>query len=49
MTVMHEGAMVSAEPTLFGVYVDGLEHKHLLESADIDAPTLRGDLVLLLC
>jgi len=26
-------------PTLFGLYVDGLE-KHLLETADIDAPDL---------
>ncbi|KAL3146185.1 hypothetical protein ABBQ32_14176 [Trebouxia sp. C0010 RCD-2024] len=34
-------------PTLFGLYVDRLE-KHLLETADIDAPTLRGVLVPLL-
>ena len=36
-------------PTLFGLYVDGLE-RHLLETADIDAyaPTLRGVLVPLL-
>ncbi len=34
-------------PTLFGVYVDGLE-RHLLETADIDAPSLRGTLVPLL-
>ena len=34
-------------PTLFGLYVDGLE-KHLLETADIDARTLRGVLVPLL-
>ena len=34
-------------PTLFGLYVDGLE-KHLLETTDIDAPTLRGVLVPLL-
>ena len=34
-------------PTLFGLYVDGLE-KYLLETADIDAPTLRGVLVPLL-
>ena len=33
-------------PTLFGLYVDGLE-KHL-ETADIDAPTVRGVLVPLL-
>ena len=32
---------------LFGLYVDGLE-KHLLETADIDAPTLMGVMVLLL-
>ena len=30
-------------PTLFGLYVDGLE-EHLLETADIDAPTLFGTL-----
>ena len=36
-------------PTLFGLYVDGME-KHLLETADIDAPTLMGLMVpLLLC
>ena len=34
-------------PTLFGLYVDGLE-KHLLATLDIDAPTLRGVLVPLL-
>ena len=34
-------------PTLFGLYVDGLEN-HLLETADIDAPTLRGVLEPLL-
>ena len=34
-------------PTLFGLYVDGLE-KHLLATADIDAPTLMGVMVLLL-
>ena len=34
-------------PTLFGLYVDGLE-KHLLENADIDAPTLSGVLMPLL-
>ena len=34
-------------PTLFGLYVDGLE-KHLLETADIDAPTLRAVCVPLL-
>ena len=34
-------------PTLFGLYVDGLE-KHLLENADIDAPTLMGLMVPLL-
>jgi len=34
-------------PTLFGLYVDGLE-KHLLETADIDAPTLMGFMVPLL-
>ena len=34
-------------PTLFGLYVDALE-KHLLGTADIDAPTLRGVLVPLL-
>ena len=34
-------------PTLFGLYVDVVE-KHLLETADIDAPTLRGVLVPLL-
>jgi hypothetical protein len=34
-------------PTLFGLYVDGLE-RHLLETADIDAPSLRGALVPLL-
>ena len=34
-------------PTLFGLYVDGLE-KHLLETADIDAPTLMGVMVPLL-
>ncbi len=33
-------------PTLFGLYIDGLE-KHLLENADIDAPTLMGVMVLL--
>ena len=32
---------------LFGLYVDGLE-KHLLQTADIDAPTLSGVLVPLL-
>ena len=30
--------------TVFGGYADGLE-KHLLENADIDAPTLKGVLV----
>ena len=34
-------------PTLFGLYVDGLE-KHLLETADIDAPALMGVMVPLL-
>ena len=34
-------------PTLFGLYVDRLE-KHLLETADIDAPTLMGVMVPLL-
>ncbi len=34
-------------PTLFGLYVDGLE-RHLLATADIDAPLLRGVLVPLL-
>ena len=34
-------------PTLFGLYVDGLE-KHLLGTADIDAPTFMGVMVLLL-
>ena len=34
-------------PTLFGLYVDGLE-KHLLETAGIDAPELCGILVPLL-
>ena len=34
-------------PTLFGLYVDGLE-KHLLDTADIDAPTLMGVVVPLL-
>lgn len=34
-------------PTLFGLYVVGLE-RHLLEIADIDAPTFRGVLVPLL-
>jgi len=34
-------------PTLFGLYVDGLE-KHLLETADIDAATLMGVMVPLL-
>ncbi len=34
-------------PTLFGLYVDGLE-KHLLDTADIDAPTLMGVMVPLL-
>ena len=34
-------------PTLSGLYVNGLE-QHLLETADIDAPTLRGVLVPLL-
>ena len=34
-------------PTLFGLYVDGLE-KHLLETADTDAPTPRGVVVPLL-
>ena len=34
-------------PTLFGLYVDGLE-KHLPETADIDAPTLMGVMVPLL-
>ena len=32
---------------MFGLYVDGLE-RHLLETDDIDAPTLRGVLVPLL-
>ena len=40
-----QGCLLS--PTLFGLYVDGLE-KHLLETADIDAPTLRAVLVSLL-
>ena len=31
-------------PTLFGLYVDGLE-KHLLNMPDIDAPTLMGVMV----
>ena len=34
-------------PTLFGLYVDGLE-KYLLETADIDAPALMGVMVPLL-
>ncbi len=34
-------------PALFGLYVDGLE-KHLLETADIDAPDLCGILAPLL-
>ena len=34
-------------PTLFGLYVNGLE-RHLLDTAGIDAPTLLGTLVLLL-
>jgi len=34
-------------PTLFGLYVDGLE-KHLLETAGIDAPELGGILAPLL-
>ena len=33
--------------TLFGLFVDGLE-KHLLQTADIDASTLRGVLMPLL-
>ena len=32
---------------MFGLYVDGLE-KHLLETADIDTPTLMGVMVPLL-
>lgn len=40
-----QGCLLS--PTLFGLYVDGLE-KHLLATADIDAPSLRGVLVPLL-
>ena len=40
-----QGCLLS--PTLFGLYVDGLE-KHLLETADIDAPTLMGVMVPLL-
>ena len=34
-------------PTLFGLYVDGLE-KHLLNMTDIDAPSLMGVMVPLL-
>ena len=34
-------------PTLFGLYVDGLE-RHLLDTASIDAPTPLGTLVPLL-
>ena len=34
-------------PTLFGLYVDGLE-KHLLNMPDIGAPTLMGVMVPLL-
>ena len=34
-------------PALFGMYVDGLE-KHLLDTADIAAPTLMGVIVSLL-
>ena len=40
-------ARVSAKSTLCGLYVDGLE-KHLLDTADTDAPTLMGVLVPLL-
>ena len=34
-------------PTLFGLFVDGLE-RHLLDTSGIDAPTLFGTLVPLL-
>ena len=37
----------SLSPTLFGLYVDGLE-KHLLETAGIDTPQLIDTLVPLL-
>ena len=41
------GYTVVSQPTLFGLYVDGLE-KHLLETAEVDAPTLMGVMVPLL-
>ena len=43
-----QGCLLS--PTLFGLYADQLE-KHLLETADIDAPTLMGVMtpLLLVC
>ena len=40
-----QGCLLS--PSLFGLYVDGLE-RHLLATADIDVPALRGVLVPLL-
>ena len=45
LTRVQQGCPLS--PTLFGLYVDGLE-QHLLETADIDAPTLMVVMVPLL-